>query len=176
MSKAKKTRVITFRLDEETIEKLKKESEHQDLSINNFVNLILKRYFEWDIYETSIEMIPVAKSILRELFNNMTKEQIHDIAMGSGKKSVRDIILFITKKIDANTFFSVYKTRMKNSAVDIKHTVENVTNHTYIIKHDLGQNWSFFQKIIIESIFHEYIKKPIDIKISENIVIIKYDE
>lgn len=176
MSKAKKTRVITFRLEEETIEKLKKESEHQDSSINNFVNLILKRYLEWDIYESSIEMIPVAKSILKELFNNMTKEQIYNIAMGSGKKSVHDIILFIKKKIDANTFFSVYKTRMKNSAVDIKHTIENDSSHTYIIKHDLGQNWSFFQKTIIESVFHEYIKKPIDIKISENIVIIKYDE
>ena len=176
MSKIKKTRVITFRLEDETIEKLKKESEHQDSSINNFVNFILKRYLEWDIYESTIEMIPVAKSILKELFNNLTQEQIYKIAMGSGKKSVHDIILFIKKKIDVQTFFSVYKTRMKNSAVDIKHTVENETSHTYILKHDLGLNWSFFHKTIIESFFHEYIKKPIDISISDNIIIIKYNE
>lgn len=176
MPRSKKTRVITFRLEEDTIEKLKKESEHQDSSINNFVNFILKRYLEWDIYEISMEIMPVAKSILKELFNSLTKEQVYNIAMGSGKKSVHDIILFIKKKIDAQTFFSVYKTRMKNSAVDIKHTVENETSHTYILKHDMGINWSYFQKIIIESFFHEYIKKPIDISISENIVIIKYDE
>ncbi len=74
--KRKKQRTITLRIDEDTINKLYKQADTDTISVNSLVNQILKRYVEWNKYEDRSSMIPVASSVLKELFDPLSKEQV----------------------------------------------------------------------------------------------------
>jgi hypothetical protein len=141
----KKSVTMTFRIDESIMNTLRNESEQREVSLNTLVNQILKRYVEWDLYEPKVGMIPLAKPIVVEMFQKMNEDEIVDIARRIGKNAVKDIALFMKGKIDVNSFLSWFESRMKTSSVELNHMIEN-DSHTYIMKHDLGENWSFYHK------------------------------
>jgi hypothetical protein len=64
---------------------------------------------------------------------------------------------------------------MKRSFVEFNHLEEN-DRHMYILKHDLGYNWSLYHKIILEKIFNEIFNKPINISISDFMLTIQFEK
>jgi hypothetical protein len=80
---SKKTRSVTFRLDSTVIDELQTEANNREISLNVLVNQILKRYEEWDRYESKIGMIPVPRVILSNLIDKAIS-----IAKSSGIKDI----------------------------------------------------------------------------------------
>jgi hypothetical protein len=68
-----------------------------------------------------------------------------------------------------DSFLSWLEVGMRNSCVEIKHDF-NENNQTYILKHELGLNYSLFYKTILESIFNEILGKHIDCSYSDRIL------
>ena len=165
----KKTVTMTFRLDENLITILRSESERQQISLNTIVNQILRRYVEWDMYESKVGLISMLKPVVAVLFKKTNKQEIIDLATTVGKNSTNDAALFMKNKMDIDSFLSWLDVRMKNSSVEVSHSIEGST-HTYILKHDLGENYSLFYKTILESIFNEILGKHIDCSYSDRIL------
>jgi hypothetical protein len=155
---------MTFRLDGKTVERLKEESEYRQISLNTLVNQILRRFVEWDMYESKLGMISLAKPIIVEFFQKASNEEIIDMAKRTGKNAIKEIALFMKGRIDVKTFLSWFETRMKTSSIEITHhrLKDNDNKHSYIIKHDLGKNWSLYHKTLLESIFNDVLGKRID--------------
>ena len=166
------TKTITFRIDQDLINKIENESKRREINLNRMVNEIFRNYVEWDMLEPQAGMIPVAKAVVAEIFRNMEKEQVISLAKQVGKNATYDIILFMKKgKVDLDSFLSWLKMWLsKNSTAGFNHTVEDDNIHTYIMKHDLGENWSLYHKIVLEFIFNEVLNKPLNISISEEVV------
>ncbi len=173
--KTKKTSTMTFRIDDNVLEILRNESERQHVTLNNFINQLLKHFVEWDMYEPKVGMIPIAKPIVIELFDKMSKEEISDMAFRIGKNVVHDIALFMKNRMDIDSFLSWFETRMKSSLTKINHSVENGF-HVYILKHELGENWSLYHKIVLELMFNEVFEKPVDIDITNNTIRFGFSE
>ena len=55
------TRSITFRLDSSVVDEMQREADQKETSLNVLINQVLKRYTEWDRYESKIGMMPVPK-------------------------------------------------------------------------------------------------------------------
>lgn len=163
---AKKSGTVSFRLDSETIDKLKKEADRQDVSLNTLANKVFKRYVDWGMFESQVGMVPVARPILDALFKKFSSDEIVDLAEKVGKGIVRDIAKFMKGSMDLDSFMSWFETRMKMSNFEMNHSVRNNTS-TYIIRHDLGRNWSLYHKTVLELIFHNTFHKPIKIEINE---------
>jgi hypothetical protein len=160
----KKTVTMTFRLDENSVQKLREESEYRQISLNTLVNQILRRFVEWDMYESKLGMIPLAKPMIVEFFQKASHEEIVEMAKRIGKNMVKEIALFMKGRLDVNTFLTWFETRMKTSSIEITHhrLKNNDNKYSYIIKHDLGENWSLYHKTILESIFNDVLGKHID--------------
>ncbi|MGZ5489562.1 MAG: hypothetical protein ACXW2E_04475, partial [Nitrososphaeraceae archaeon] len=60
---SKRTKPLTFRIETKILEKIREEGGNNQISVNNFINKILKRYVEWDSYEPKVGMIPMAKPV-----------------------------------------------------------------------------------------------------------------
>ena len=88
------TTTITFRIDTDTINKLRTESARNDRSLNTSVNQILKRYVQWDMFEPQAGIIPFAKPVVTELLANMRQS------------AVQDIMVVMKGKIDLDSFLS----------------------------------------------------------------------
>lgn len=166
---------MTFRIDEDVLNKLRTESEHRETSLNTFVNQIFKRYVEWDMFESKVGMVPIAKPIIVELFGKMTKEEIVDMANRIGKNVVRDIALFMKGDIDLNSFLSWFEARMKASSIEINHNIKG-HNHIFIVKHDLGENWSLYHKTVLGLIFHEVLDKKVDFDFNARMISFRFSD
>jgi len=172
---SKKTKPMTFRIEDKILEKIRKEGEIDQISVSNLINKILKRYIEWDSYAPKVGMIPMAKPIIASLFNMMNDEEISDLVSNFGKNVVQDIAYFMKMKTDPDSFLTWFEIRMKRSFVEFNHLEEN-DRHMYILKHDLGYNWSLYHKKILEKIFNEFFNKPINISISDLMLTIQFEK
>ena len=172
---SKKTKPMTFRIEDKILEKIRKEGEIDQISVSNLINKILKRYIEWDSYAPKVGMIPMTKPIIASLFNMMNNEEISGLVSNIGKNVVQDIAYFMKMKTDPDSFLTWFEIRMKRSFVEFNHLEEN-DRHMYILKHDLGYNWSLYHKKILEKIFNEFFNKPINISISDLMLTIQFEK
>ena len=160
----KVTTTITFRIDADTIDKLRAESTRHDVSLNTSVNKILKRYVQWDMFEPQAGTMPLAKPVVAELLAIMSKEQITNFAKNIAKTAVQDILLVMKGKIDLDSFLSWFETLMNKAFIEINHTLENNdSTHRYTVKHNLGENWALLIKSLLQIIFNDVFGIRIDI-------------
>ena len=170
----RKTSTFTLRIDEGLAKSLQNDSQLQDISLNTLINKILKRYVEWDSFEPKVGMIPMAKPVITTLFNMMSEKEILELVSNFGKNVVQDIAYFMKMKSDPDSFLTWFEIRMKRSFVEFNHLQEN-DRHIYILKHDLGYNWSLYHKKILERIFNEIFNKPVSIVISDFMLTIQFE-
>jgi hypothetical protein len=170
-----KTSTFTLRIDNETFTSLQTESDTQDITLNALINKILKRYAEWDRYEPKIDMIPMAKSVIRSLFNLMSEDEISYLVANFGKNIIQDISFFMKMGLDTDSFLIWLENRMKRSFVEFNSAQEN-DQFKCVLKHDMGLNWSIYHKKILEQIFNKVFNKRINIEISEFILTFRFQK
>lgn len=166
---------MTFRLDEQIIKKLRLESDNRQISTNTLVNQALRRFLEWGMFEPTAGFVMVNKPVFSEVFSKLTQKQIVDIASRVGKNEVRDIALFMKGNTDLLSFLSWFEIRMINSSVQVSHS-NNDGFHTYVMKHDIGRNWSVYHKTILELIFQEVFNQKILVKADKNTISFQFSE
>ncbi len=170
-----KTVTMTFRIDKNIMKKLRIEARTREISLNIFVNQIIKNFVEWYMFEPKVGMIPISKPVVLELFRDLRKEEILNIASMVGKNAIYDIALFMKTKVDIDSFLEWFESRMKNSSMQVFHVVhDNI--HTYTMKHDICINWSLYHKTILELIFDEIFRKSVDIHIAEGSFTITFEK
>jgi hypothetical protein len=174
----RKTRSVTFRIDASVIDELQAESDNREISLNVMVNQILKRYAEWDRYESKIGMMPVPKSILSSLVDMSMSMAKHagvkdldsyrdEIIKNAAKTAfglMKDSILYMKKQYNLWVVLSVLEEYMKVAGIKADHKIEGSRKHIFVINHELGENWSLFAKELLRLIFENLanVKAEID--------------
>lgn len=164
----------SFRLDVDIVNKLRLQAEHEGMTLNSSVNHILMKFIQWDMFKPYSGLVPLAKPVVAELFGKRSIEEIVEIAAHVGKNAVLDAAFTIEGKLDLNSFLSFLETEMNHYAIYIRHNTEGNT-HTYILKHELGKNWSVYFKTVLDSIF-DVLGKHIYTSISETLLTFKFEE
>ncbi len=160
----RKTKSVTksFRVDEDIIQKIDQQARNNDTSLNAEINRILRKYVDWDMLANKVGMIPMDRSIVSEIFQNiMTKEQVIDLANNVARNVIRDAAHFMKGSLTLESFLSWLKSRMENCS-EVNYAIENNSTSPRIrimFKHNLGENWSIYHKIIAESIFYEILRE-----------------
>jgi hypothetical protein len=166
-----KTKSITksFRLDEDIIRKIDQEARGNDISLNTEINNILRKYVDWDMLADKVGMTPIARPILSEIFQNiMTKEQVIELADKVAKNVIRETAHFMKGSLTLESFLSWLKTRMEHCST-VNYGIENngtTPQIRIIFKHDLGENWSIYHKMILDYIFYEIGEYTVGIEIT----------
>jgi hypothetical protein len=113
--------------------------------------------------------------VVKKLFEGLSKEEVINMSRDLAKNAVYNIALFMKGqgKLDIKSFILWFLSRMKNCS----EIVENEENHTntYIVKHDLGENWSLYHKTVLESIFTEYLQKPIQTSMTDSTLVFTFE-
>lgn len=169
----KKMQPITFRVDNELLEIIRKQAENEKITLNNIINRILKRNVEWYLYEPKISLMPLPKLFLEKLFEKRSEDEIIKLASDVGKNIILDMYLFMNKKFDWILFLRWFEIRMKNSPIKIDHITFN-SKKIFIMKHDLGEKWSLYHKTIFELISKENNINISEIKYNRNMISLEY--
>jgi hypothetical protein len=171
----KKTATITFRFDAELIDKLQKEAKHHQVTTNTLATQALKRFLEWDIYQPRVGLVSLNKPVFVKIFQNLKEKEVIEIASTLGKDEMKDVVMFMKGETDVNSFMAWFEMQMLNSSVHVSHMVDDGT-HTFVMKHELGKNWSLYNKIILELIFEELFQKKVDVKYDKNMFALRFSE
>lgn len=177
----KKTRSVTFRIDSSVVDELQREADGKEISLNVLVNQVLKRYSEWDRYENKLGIMPVPKIMLSSLMDKAV-----DVAKSSGIKNIepyrdeiikkaaeiafnimKDSVLFMKKDYNLWVVLSVLQDYMKVSGINADHIIQG-KKHVFVIKHELGENWSLFTQELLKIIFEKLAKVKIETSITPN--------
>jgi uncharacterized protein (UPF0216 family) len=181
----KSTRSITFRLDSKVIDEMQREANQNEISLNVLVNQTLKKYTEWGRYENKIGMMPVPKLMLSSLIDRAIeiakktgilndtnlepyRNQVIKEAANTAYDLMKDAVLFMRKDYNLWTVLSVLQEYMKISGIDSDHRIESGRKHVFVIKHELGQNWSLFTKELLTQIFESLAQVRAEIRITPN--------
>jgi len=181
----KLTRSITFRLDSKVIDEMQREADQSEISLNVLVNQTLKKYTEWGRYENKIDMMPVPKLMLSSLIdraieiaketgilNDTNIEPYRDQVIKEAAKTaydvMKDAVLFMKKDYNLWTVLSVLQEYMKVSGINSDHRIESGRKHVFVIKHELGQNWSLFTKELLTQIFESLAQVRAEFRITPN--------
>jgi hypothetical protein len=177
----KKTRSVTFRIDSSVVDELQREADGKEISLNVLVNQVLKRYSEWDRYANKLGIMPVPKIMLSSLMDKAV-----DVAKSSGIKNIepyrdeiikkaaeiafnimKDSVLFMKKDYNLWVVLSVLQDYMKVSGINADHIIQG-KKHVFVIKHELGENWSLFTQELLKIIFEKLAKVKIETSITPN--------
>jgi hypothetical protein len=181
----KSTRSVSFRLDSKVIDEMQREANQNEISLNVLVNQILKKYTEWGRYEKKIGMMPVPKLMLSSLIdraieiatkngilNDTTidpyRDQIIKEAASTAYNLMKDAVLFMRKDYNLWTVLSVLQEYMKVSGINSDHQIESGRKHVFVIKHELGENWSLFTKELLTQIFESLAQVRAEFRTTPN--------
>ena len=165
------TRSITYRLPEKLINELETEAAQKNTSQNVLVKQILERYVQWDRFSTKIGMIPVPKSILKSLGNELDGQDIDEI-INLIFPMIKDTVLFIKGGYDLKRCIETLEDYMKASGMHSDHRVEG-NMHSFIIQHDLGIKWSVFTEQLLSQVFRSFVPdKELKFQTTESTVLL----
>ena len=181
----KSTRSVSFRLDSKVIDEMQREATQNEISLNVLVNQTLKKYTEWGRYEKKIGMMPVPKLMLSSLIDRAIeiakkngilndtniepyRDQIIKEAASTAYNLMKDAVLFMRKDYNLWTVLSVLQEYMKVSGINSDHQIESGRKHVFVIKHELGQNWSLFTKELLTQIFESLAQVRAEFRITPN--------
>jgi len=171
--KKKGTSVMSFRLDEDIVDALRKEAEEEEVSLNVLAGHVFRRYVEWERDARKVGFIPVNKELLTSLIGELDDKRIEDIVR-LGKNIFKAQILYMENRYDLDSFLKWMEVTNRMSGFAQKHVVEAKT-HEYIIQHDLNMKWSLYMRTLYEMILDDVYKKKIDFEVTPSTIVFKIE-
>lgn len=147
------TITITFRIDSDIMRQMKEKAEQDGIAYNTLVGPIFKIHRLGMHVENRAGIIPLTRPVAYELFKRLSKE-VTNLAVEVGKNAVYDITLFMRGGINRVSFIDWFLSRMRNSSTSVVSKSASSGHKAYVMKHDMGENWSLYHKTIMEAIFH----------------------
>jgi predicted transcriptional regulator len=158
---------ITFRLDGIILNKLHREAEQRDISVNALVSHIIKEYMDWHSNAAKAGFVTERRGLLTNLINRLPEEEISSIAEYIAKNETKDFVLFLRNEYNIESALDVIETWIKISGYPYRHEV-NHTRHSYVIQHDIGKNWSLYLAQLYRFLFEEFGLKRVEFDLSHN--------
>jgi hypothetical protein len=91
-------------LEEDILNQIIQGAESHGISPTSYINQIIKRYLEWDKFEPKAGIVPISKPVVKELFGNLSEEQIVSMAKNTSKNALqKTVIKFISDKQEQHT-------------------------------------------------------------------------
>lgn len=144
---AASTKPVTFRLSKEKLERLRKVADDRNISPNTLVNQILKAYLDWHCLAPRAKLYYLPKSFLVRLLNELTNDELSELARDVAKSDLVDISLFLRGGFTIASMSEIAETWLR--VAQMPHRIE-VTEGIYkiIIDHDMGHKYSYLVKEI----------------------------
>ncbi|MGY5148037.1 MAG: hypothetical protein ACW9W4_08570 [Candidatus Nitrosopumilus sp. bin_7KS] len=150
----KKTSVVSIRINDDEKKALEIEGDLTGITLNALVDKIISRHIRWDRFSREIDSVSINKKTLTVLLNSIEPVKLDEICKMNPMISMKDAILFSKGEFTIDNFLSVFDMWLDTSNISYRH-ISNSGFDRYIIKHELGHNFSVFLNSLVEKILNE---------------------
>jgi hypothetical protein len=168
-NKKTKTETVTFRLSSSIIDELRSDAELEGVSLNNYVAKIFSNHIQWERYERKVGLLPMTEAFLSEVLNQLTDQQVVNLAQKLEKQKFRNILAFMRDSHDVDDFVEVMRAWLTVSWMQQHIEVRN-GKYYFKIQHNLGEKWSLYVKTLISELSHDLLGKKADISTVGNTI------
>ena len=158
---------ITLRLDRIVLDKLRREAEQKDISVNTLVSHLIRRHIDWHSNAAKAGFVNVRRGLLIDLINRLPEKEISLIAKYIAKKETKDFVLLLRSEYNIESALDVIETWIKISGHPYRHEV-SYNRHSYVIQHDMGMNWSLYMAEQYRFLFEEFGLKRVEFDVNDN--------
>ena len=170
----KKTKTVSVRVSDDLGNLLEDESKSNGVSINTLINQVLIKHTQWERFERELGILHISKQTVKRLFSVVSEDEIKTLAATSCKSMLRDMVLFIKGQVDVNNLLETISIWLSANNISFRH-IKIQTIDRYIIKHDLGRNYSLYLSTTIDLLFNEIDKKIKEVIIREHDLIFEIE-
>jgi hypothetical protein len=169
------TKGVTFRLPTEKLEQLRKAADARNISSNTLFNQILKASLDWHSMAAYAKLYYLPKSFLIRLLNELTNDELNELARDVAKNELVDVCLFLRSGFNIASISQIAETWLR--IAQMSHRIE-VTEDIYkvIIEHDMGQMYSYLIREISRYLLEVAFEKKSSCDVTENAVILKVEQ
>jgi hypothetical protein len=162
------TTCATFRFSKEKLELLRKVATARNISTNILV--MLKAYLDWHNMAAKLYYLP--KSFLVRLLNELTNDELNELARHVAKNDLVDVCLFLRGGFNLASISEISETWLR--IAQMSHRIE-VAGDIYkiIIEHDMGRKYSYLIKEISRYLLEVAFETKSSCEVTEKAVIIK---
>jgi len=168
------TKGMTFRLRSDKLAQLRKVSEARNISSNTLFNQIVKAYLDWHSMAADAKLYYLPKSFLVRLINELTEDELNELARETAKNDLVDIGLFLKGGFTIASMSDIAETWLKISQMPYRFEITG-KNIKIIIEHDMGTKYSHLIKEISRYLLEVAFETKSSCDITENAVIIKLE-
>jgi hypothetical protein len=161
--KKTKTETVTFRLPSPLIDELRMDAELEGVSLNNYVAKIFSNHIQWERYERKVGLLPMTEAFLSEVLNQLTEQQIVNLAQMLEKQKFRNIIAFMRDSHNVEDFVELMRTWLTVSWMQQNIEVRN-EKYYFKIQHNLGPKWSLYVKTLISELSQDMLGRKADVR------------
>ena len=135
-------------------------------------NQILKAYLDWHSIAAHAKLYYLPKSFLIRLLNELTEQELDELARDVAKNDLVDISLFLRGGFNMTSISEIAETWLR--IAQMPHRIE-VTGEVYkiIIDHDMGKKYSYLIKEISRYLLEIAFDTKSSCDVTENTVVIK---
>jgi hypothetical protein len=169
------TTCATYRFSKEKLELLRKVATARNISTNTLVNQILKAYLDWHSRAAHAKLYYLPKSFLIRLINELTEEELHELARDTAKNDLVDISLFLRGGFNMTSVSNIAETWLRIAQMPYRFEI-NGDIYKIIIEHDMGIKYSYLIKEISRYLLEVAFEKKSSCDVTENAVIIKVEQ
>lgn len=138
-------KILTVRITDQNLEKLRNEANKEEVSLNSMVNHIFSDYLQWDMYANKVGWIVVLAEVFKGIIDELDEKTLYKVAIRTANATA-NVGAMMTGENTLDGFFFILRNRLKKSGIKYVESNENGMTK-FVIHHNLGKNWSYFYKI-----------------------------
>jgi len=180
-AKKRKTILRTIRLSEDIDNLLERDAQEQSISTNALISKIMTRYAEWDRIIEKTSGVTVSSLLIKALLNEISDQELEEIAKDSGVKAVKDLAMISLGKEDLDTVLETvaligkYSTGVRAS---VPASVESKVDGRYVLTlhHDWGPKGGVLFRSLLENIVRNDLGRPPKISVTDDVVTVSFSK
>jgi transcriptional regulator of met regulon len=167
---------ITFRVPAKILNELRQESEKKQVSLNTLTNQIFTDHMVWHAYAKETGLFYVPKPLIARAVNELTEEQLSNIAEETAKNRIKDLALLIRDEFTASSFLDMTEDWARISDFSYKREIsEDGRINRFMIQHDLGKNYGFLLKEMYRFALEDLLHKKTEFEMTDNTLVINVE-
>lgn len=168
--KPEKTETMTFRLPISIVKSLKNDAEFEKVSVNSLAIRIFSDHISWEKYERKVGLLPMTKVFLENAVAKMTEQEVVSFAEKNEKDYFKSILIFMKRERSKKEFVKILRSWLSVSWMQHILELKEDGNYYFMIRHDLGGNWSLYIKTLLSELYRDSFDNDINIKTTRSTI------
>ena len=148
------TKTISVRVSTEIANSLDDESASIGTSVNTLITQVLKKHTQWGRFERELDILHISKQSVKKLFSSLSEGEVKALAGSSCKTMLTDIVLFVKGQLNKENLLEIISMFLSVNNTSFRR-IKISTTEKFIIKHNLGKNYSLYLGTTISLLFSE---------------------